>query len=850
MKRQLILFAIAITLAIVILVAPSCLVRYCSVFILLWLLPGLSWATLIPRQALDRIEWLSVACGLNFVISPLLPLLILYFHGPVSRNLLLAAAVGAVGLPGFWSALIHLRWKRIPALDRQEAKPDLEKPAARQHCRSLWQKGWIWLLIAVVIAVSLRTVNLNYAEFEGDEAKILLRGARVLEGDIDILFRHKKGPSQITSVVAGWRLTGMTNEWMTRLPFSWASILGVIGVFLVGRRLGRPHAGGIAACLLAIEGYLVGLGRGPKYHSFVFALSVLGLLCLLIYYTQRHDSLVIVSAILFAGGLLSHYDAALALPAGLLLIGARLWQERRRIWRALLPVALSALIGAILIGLFFVPFLRSSHVEYATSYVSTRVGERFHNNLWPTFELSAVYNSVYFLAMMALLLAGQTLNTWAGWGRTGLALSGGLLAAAATGLIWPELWVFEGSTLAWIFSLLLLLGALLSPDQPATVRAVWLWLGVPALFYLFFVAIPLTHVYTLFPAWAMLVGIGLDNLGRWLVNRSRFTLYVVSAGGAAFYALCGFYPVMLFVDYTPEYLHTFPQAKSPIYWTPYEEMPKVGLYGFPYRVGWKAIGYLMENGELTSSYDSNKKARATSYYTLQAPRLDCASPDMYIIAPDVLDETPLRWDQIQAEYSPTARVTVRGQPRLTVYTRGASAGPPETFRVEDYEHLFDLGMTPERLAQPAPPDIDPERLREYTSQEAIIGGFAHLQGYKVDTAHAAPGGYVELTLLWKVLDLAPIDYQVFTHLYDGAVMHGQSDGQPVCGNLPTSQWRKGQLIVDPYRIPIKNDAQPGSVPLTIGMYNLATMHRQTVSLPDGSPAGDSVHLTDITIQSP
>ena len=127
-------------------------------------------------------------------------------------------------------------------------------------------------MIALLIAIGLRVVNLDYAEFGGDEARVMMRAARALEGDEAIIFQHDKGPFQLTVVMPGWRLTGMTNEWMSRLPFVWAGILGLVAVFLCGRRMGRSHAGGIAISLLAIEGYLVGLSRGLKHHNLVLSL--------------------------------------------------------------------------------------------------------------------------------------------------------------------------------------------------------------------------------------------------------------------------------------------------------------------------------------------------------------------------------------------------------------------------------------------------------------------------------------------------------------------------------------------------------------------------------------------------
>ena len=831
MRRQVILLSAALVLAALVWLMPWPLWRYGLGFVLLWVIPGLSWARLIPHQALDRAERFAVGLGLNFVITPLLVLLLVYIPGPVPRASLLVATVVVIGLSVLVRACIHLLRKRAlsPVRARVDGDADIAKRSLSTAVQWLWREGWVWLLIALLIGVSLRVVNLNYTEFEGDGARVMMRAARALEGDEAIIFQHDKGPFQLTMVMPGWRLVGMTNEWMSRLPFILASVLGLVAIFLCGRRLGHPHAGGIAVSLLAIEGYLVGLGRGLKHHNLVFALTTLGLLCLFAYYKKGRGSLVVTGAVFFAGAALAHYDAVLLLPAGLLVVVAKLWRDRQQGLRVIVPVAVAGLVGFVLLGLFYLPFVRNPHIGATSYYLSGRVGGQAYNNLWPTFELSSVYNSVYFLAALALALVGQMLIAWGRWGRGGLAICGTLVVVAVVGFVYPELLDIEGMALAWVPFAILFLGATLAPRQSAGDRALWLWLGVPALFFLFFVSLPLTHVYTIFLAWAMLAGLGLEHLGRWLVKRSRTALCAAAAIGVAAYVLCSAYAVMLFVDYTPEYLREFPESKSPVYWTPYDQKPiEIGLYGFPYRVGWKVVGALFDQGRLAGTYSSNEKPRATAYYTRQALRLDCASPDMYIVASDVHDAVSLRWDQIKAEYHKTIVVTVGGQPRLTIYERGA-VDSPTVYREEEWAHLFDLNTTPENVAALDSYDTAQEVVEGYVPREVFIGDFAHLLGYKVDDVYAIPGGYVELTLFWQAQGPAPIDYQVFTHLHDGETMMGQLDGQPVCSTNPTSQWQAGELIVDPYRIPIRGDAPPGSVPLIIGMYDLVTMKRLPVS---------------------
>jgi 4-amino-4-deoxy-L-arabinose transferase-like glycosyltransferase len=894
MRQKIALFLAALVLGGATLLLPVPSVRYGAAFLLLWVLPGLAWMALVPLGVLDRVERWAVGLGLCFVVSPMITLLVTYLPGPVSRITLLAAIAVSIGLPLGASALVPALRKQLsgsvgmPSMMKMPPPPvplprgegeivpppwrgrlggggqrlfsEQQSVGAESHKRfdvgaifsarcPLWRDGRAWLLAAVLIAAALRVVNVGYSEFQGDEAAVMVRAAQALEGDEATVFQHRKGPAELAVVMATWRLTGTASEWMARLPFAWAGVLGVAAVFLLGRRLGRPHAGGIAACLLAVEGFFVGFGRIVQYQSLVFALGALGLLCLLAYWQRGRGVLLAVAAALFAGGALAHYDAALALPAGLLLVAARLWRDRRNGWRTWLPVTTAVLVGGALLGLFYVPLLRGPYAEGTSYYVSGRVGSGPYNHLPSTFELSAVYDSIYLLALLVLALIGMGLVTWRRWGRGVLALAAVPVALAITGLVWPEMWAVGERTWAWAPFAALLVGALLAPRQTMGQRALWLWLGLPALFYLFFVALPLTHVHTAFPAWAMLAGLGLADLGRWLAARSRPVLRVAVVGGVLVYALCGFYAIMVFVDHTPEYRRTFPEFKNPLYWTPYERMPEAGLFGFPYRAGWKTVGRLMDAGVLAGSYASNEEREITDYYTRQRVRLDCASPDMFVIAADVQDEVPIPWDQIEDEYRPAAMITVGGRPKITVYSRGAT-GEAAVYRAEEYGQLFDLGSTPDRVAWPAFDRMEALQPEEYVPHAATLGNVARLLGYTVDTGHAVPGGYVELTLIWQALEPTLVDYHSFTHLYDGEAMRGQLDGQPVCGGFPTSRWQPGQIVVDPYRIPIWEDAPPGRVPLLVGLYDFATMERLPVFASDGGPIGDSVHLTDVEIGRP
>ena len=77
---------------------------------------------------------------------------------------------------------------------------------------------------------------------------------------------------------------------------------------------------------------------------------------------------------------------------------------------------------------------------------------------------------------------------------------------------------------------------------------------------------------------------------------------------------------------------------------------------------------------------------------------------------------------------------------------------------------------------------------------------------------------------------------VFTHLHDAVEgVRGQRDSVPVRGDRPTTGWAAGEVIVDPYEMPVNADAPPGAYRIEIGMYDPATGDRPTMTREDGAP---------------
>lgn len=113
---------------------------------------------------------------------------------------------------------------------------------------------------------------------------------------------------------------------------------------------------------------------------------------------------------------------------------------------------------------------------------------------------------------------------------------------------------------------------------------------------------------------------------------------------------------------------------------------------------------------------------------------------------------------------------------------------------------------------------------------ATIGPAIALQGYRVDGAQLRPGGWLEVTLVWKALAAPAGDYKVFVHLIDDKErVVSQQDGEPMAGRFPTSRWRSGDVIEDHYRLPIPATARVGDYRLAIGLYEPLTLQRLAAS---------------------
>lgn len=750
-------------------------------------------------------------------------------------------------------------WRRAGRL-RQDATTIQEARNILDGERSPWtdrRRFWISALLVLVVGGLLRLPNLGYSEFQGDEARVMLRASEVIEGYENALFAHQKMPGEILVETALYAVTRQMDETAARLPFTVAGLAALLGMMLLGARLFGPVAGVSAGLLAALTGYFVAFARIVQYQSLVLLTVVLTMLVLWQMLAARGQlwRYLTVAALLLALGVLAHYEAV-GILAPVLFIVWRLWRGGVTMTALLRELPLPLLTFAAPVLLFVVPFVQDPTFTAAYAYaVGYRVdaGGFPYNNLVDFFQRASLYGTAYYILLLTLLvfiaLVGvyrRALPKAAAWLPT-LLVGGGLLLT----LVQPSWLRIGGVDHTWIFFALTVAFPLAAPRVPPAERLVWWWFAPLMVLALFIVQRPNSHVYTFFVPWVLLAAMVLARAAGWLGTHvspraARATALVV---GAALTLLFGFYLQRLFVHTGVEVLRLWSEQRPPGYWMPFDMPPEVAIFGFPHNSGWKVIGVQYADGEMEGNFLTNEKPEVVDWYTRGAGA--CPRGNRYYI---VASRTEPQADAVARElganvaneFSLRQIVEVQGQPRLHLFDQ---PGEHEVKRLDlaAFAHRFDRELTDPIFAARRGRVIEPA-IQHWLGYR--LGDEIELLGFDLDATTVAPGDTLNLTLYWRALRPMQNAYTVFNQVIDRvtAAKAGQVDGMPVCDRNPTGQWFAGDIVADTYTLPIASDAAPGSYTLISGMYNPATGARLEITAPGGETVGGEAALAEIVIQ--
>jgi hypothetical protein len=630
-------------------------------------------------------------------------------------------------------------------------------------------------------------------------------------------------------------------------------------------------------------------------------MSALALLCIWEWRADGRARWAALAGICLGAGLLAHYDAILVIPALAYLQLSNVKYQMSNLksqisnvkrgkgahsgqtsnvqspisnLQSLISNLQSPIVGLVALlavsGLFYVPYLLNPQAARTGGYLGERIGDALlKNNLSSFLHFNVFYNSTYYVILTGLLVLG-----YLAWllrsTRWVCSIPGGrywvptLAVTVILGLaLWPDALRLSDWDLAVLPFALIFLGAFLSPALDPGQRAVVAWLAIPFLGYNFAVARPLTHIYTAVPAWTLLAAVPLANIS-YQISNSKFPIPnlksqtsnlqspisnlqspLAAAACLILVALFGGYLYTAYLRHDVEFWQDWPKSQPALYWSPYDQTPPAGFFGFAHRTGWKAVGALYAAGQLSGDYGSNEEPDVTTWYTRGAARACDPQPEYYFIADDLVDRVPVDLAEIKASYDAIGRAALPNGKGLALYqTRPPTAGLA-SIEPDGLADNFDSTAVPSAFARSA---------RGSRPADADLGGLVRLVGYDVDSRRAGPGGRLAVTLYWQVQAPIPADYHVFVHLEgDGtaaspAGIWGQADGRPVCWTYPTFDWRPGQVIADQHAITLKTDTPPGDYPVLVGMYRPDTGLRLDVLDGAGQPVANFVKLATVEIR--
>ncbi|MDA0241888.1 MAG: DUF2723 domain-containing protein [Chloroflexi bacterium] len=125
----------------------------------------------------------------------------------------------------------------------------------------------------------------------------------------------------------------------------------------------------------------------------------------------------------------------------------------------------------------------------------------------------------------------------------------------------------------------------------------------------------------------------------------------------------------------------------------------------------------------------------------------------------------------------------------------------------------------------------PEGATNFGDQIALLN-------VQLDPPTLVPGGQQNVTVQWQALASMSDDYTVFVQVVNSGGVVVQVDSWPLQGTYPTSQWRIGEVIRDPYVLYLPAELPEDNYQLLIGLYRLADLQRVPVLAEQGFPVDD------------
>ncbi|HSN76791.1 MAG TPA: glycosyltransferase family 39 protein [Anaerolineae bacterium] len=748
--------------------------------------------------------------------------------------------------------------------------------------------------LILLLAFALRVWGLDDRNVWWDEG-LVAWAARLPAAAIVDWTAHDVHPPLYFLLQRLWWFAVSDGEFVMRYTSVLVGTLGVAWIYLLGRTLGGPLAGLLAALFLAISPFAVSWSQEMRMYIGASAAATAALWAALRYWqTSRWRYWGLYVAATAVGLWLLYLSVSVLIIANLAFLWV--WIGRRLPLGALLRWA--AAQGVVV--LLYLPWLAYALPRMPSWSTAEPFTLAFFIQLYATtLAVGVSVNLERYLLPVLLVVAVLVVGVPLAWRRTGSVERRAGLVMLLLGLLLPALLVYIVSLPIHIFYAPRLAPRYLIP--------------LAACFY-------------------TLLALGLTALAerrRWLAAAG--TLLVV---GVAALGLLQFYPDRIRRDDLLSLAATIDAQRKPgdaVLLYSDRDWP---LFAAQYAGQWQGVpngaqmeadaaGWLLEPlwqaGEglwLATTPDAVRMdPQGTVRRWLEARAAAVTSWDYGENALAFYAKTPQRAEQLAtlrpgfelpqrvmtfdhgslaAAALPLARYPAGDTAHLALFWREPPAGDvqvtlqgPATRQVDVPAAALPASLSRQQVDLPLTPDLPagryavqvevgaggPVKVGEFTlvhlspsghaaldpaatPLDVRLGASIRLLGYELAQTSVQPGEMLDLTLYWQAEEPVTARYKVFTHLLgevwnagNGNFIWGQVDSEPAGGEAPTTAWTPGAVIADHYTIPVAPDAPPGPYRLEVGLYGLVDGRRLSVFNADGQPLGDAVDLGGVEVKS-
>jgi len=669
-------------------------------------------------------------------------------------------------------------------------------------------------------------------------------------------------PSFHLLIVAFYKLFGVSADVAATVNSLYLAIF-LLSIYMIGRKVWGWKEGLLAAFLVSAFPMIYAMSRYTYIEFALTAMVTLSIYLLLMSEGFTHRGYSLLFGLSLGLGMLTKWTYALFVLPPLILIAARLpLQSWLRDLRPSLDrrwTGLSVALGFGLALLWYLPVrervaeLPLAHWLFPLSWfllsgliylLSQQAGVRanFASALWLGFTVAATWylSRIDFLPHTFFIAWGRPSRR--GWGFTYYLdrLINEQLSPFYAGLL---VLVILSFLVAWLRRRALLQGLRQGVRNEGVLLLVWLLL--PYLIFSFRASsIHSRFIMPILPALALLIARGLAMIPYRNLQKA-ITLLVALVALGQFFALSTYHPPHRFNEESREVIDTILESPPPLF---REAFQLVQEYSLPDG----NVVYLYSR-----QYPKNQDYPTGDYPALGETLLERAragdglildpSEEVNLLGPYYRGEATvylLSEKRSSDEIKATLERAMTDHGRVFAVFGEESTGFAEEWLNEQGYRAWEGWYGGTRLVVYGTSfgieETELEPLR------AKFGEGLHLLGYRLYDSEVEPGGMIRLTLRWQAKEKIGRDYEVFVHLLAGEDrIVAQRDSEPVGGSRPTSGWRIGEEIWDPYGLMLPKGVPSGEYQLVVGMYDPTIRERLPIyGIDGGRLPGDRVLLDE------